>query len=285
MSWLKLMHEAPCSAWPRKNKKQNLWRKPWVKNQINEIEDFKINHLSYCYCPMLCHEHLAALPLWMFICRCSSASMQWPLMKVVASSPASGISTATWTKQCVFELLATFSICCDWSPVLHVTARFRWLLAKVSQHITSQTKHRPCFQRHQRLFHRDSSQSDQRPRGCMVSSLDGISAVVRDLSIRSLSALCWIIRPADLRLAESVEYWMTQQLLYTCKCEEPQIPNATKSSCEWQFWVIALSSRVPIEEHGSAFRNASEYGRVAGATVRRAIPAWFVRQTTLYCVR
>ena len=31
------------------------------------------------------------------------------------------------------------------------------------------------------------------------SSLDGISAVARDLLIRSLSALCRIMRPADLR--------------------------------------------------------------------------------------
>ena len=146
----------------------------------------------------------AALPRWkstLTCCiknsndRCSFvvAAMRLPrsLKKAVASSlRAPSFSTATGMKQCVW-LIASYLSCLRHSAYVATTpgpatARFRWLLAKVSQHVTSQTTgHRPCFHGI-RDIPSGRLQSDLgRDVG---SSLDGISAVARDLLI--MSALC-----------------------------------------------------------------------------------------------
>ena len=75
------------------------------------------------------------------------------------------------------------------------------MLAKVSQHVTSKIKPQPCVSGIKQIPSR-RMQSDLNNEG--GSSLDGISAVARDLLVKSLSALCRIIRTADLTLRR---YW------------------------------------------------------------------------------
>ena len=71
-----------------------------------------------------------------------------------------------------------------------VTARFKWLIAKVSQHVTSHSKHRPCFHGIKDI---PSGRLPSDLNNDVGSSLDGISAVAIDLWMRSLSALCRMI--------------------------------------------------------------------------------------------
>src|SRR5664279_1560610 len=90
-------------------------------------------------------------------------------------------------------------LCASASVATHpapATARSKWLTASVLGHVTSHTKHRPCFQgvtdipsgRFPLVLDRD-----------VGSNLEGISAEASDLLMRSFSALCLMCRPADLR--------------------------------------------------------------------------------------
>ena len=212
----------------------------------------------------------AALPRWtttLTRCiknsndRCSFvvAAMRLPrsLRKAVASSPrAPSVSTATGMKQCV-RLIASYLSCLRHSASVattpgHVTARFRWLLAKVSQHVTSQTKHRPCFHGIKDI---SSGRLPSDLNNDVGSSLDGISAVARDLLIRSLSALCRIMWPADLRQLSS---WIPDDSTVAPHMQVWGAQTVAPSRVAMAILSDASSSRMPIEEHGSAWRNAPE---------------------------
>ena len=132
-----------------------------------------------------------------------TAAMRPPksLRKAVASSPrVPRVSTAMGTKQWVWLMISYLMRFRDSASVATtpepVTARFRWLCANVSGHVTSHTKHRPCFHGINDI---PSGRLPSDLESDVGSSLDGISAVASDLLIKSFMALCRIWRPADFR--------------------------------------------------------------------------------------
>ena len=195
-----------------------------------------------------------------------TAAMRPPksLRKAVASSPrAPRVSTAIGTKQWV-RLMSSYLVCFRDSASVAttpdpVTARFKWLGASVSGHVTSHTKHRPCFHGINDI-----------PSGRLLSdlesevgsSLDGISAVASDSLIKSFTTLCRIWRPADFR---QLSPWVPDESTVAPQIHVWGAQTGAPSRVAIAIRIDVSSRRVPVAEHGNAWRNAPEKGAEAAS--------------------
>ena len=191
---------------------------------------------------------MIGVPLWLQQCVCRGLSGNWWLRHLVYTAKRLNShwnETISLTDGFVF---AALSVCCDYTPI-PVTARYRRMSAKVSKHVTNQVLI-PCFPDIKNIpSERLPSDLDNK----VGSSLDGISNVARDLSIRSLSAMCRFKRPADLRPLSPWIYRMAQQLLHECKCEEHRL--GLQVNLQWQFWathcqVVCQSRNMEVKPMG-----------------------------------
>jgi len=147
--------------------------------------------------------------------------------------------------------------------------QFKWLVAKVSGHVKFQNMNRPSAQgstvkpsgRFPSFLDNEIWFQHKRDNGWRLSSLDEfVDGVVSH--IMSTSGLAtgeaMNTRTADLP-TDQIHVWCTQY------------------GTEVALGSELLSSLVPTDEQGMAFRKSLEWG--AAIEITRACPAWFVQQT------